>query len=138
MLPCSFLVKSFLWYTWKTTTFPSSPLDYFRFDYSIPFPFSCPTPILGGIRDSPCSVPPEWLPFYSVLLEDLSSFLLPGFEMFCFPITIAVSQAAQNISSPLQYSPASPSKAAWNRRSPLFEVRSSWFLNLHHRYVCGH
>ena len=112
---------SFLW----CTTLPSSPLGYFGFDYAIPSPFTCPTPILGGIWDGPCSVPPLLLPFYSVQLQNLCSFIPP------------VSQVTQNISSPLKYSPACPSKAAWNRRSPLLEVRRSWFLTLHPRYVCS-
>jgi len=125
MLPYSFVLMSFLWCTWNTTALPSSPLCYFGFDYAIHFPFSCPTPILGAIWDGPCSVPPVWLPFYSVLPQDLCSFLPP------------VSQVAHNISFTLQYSPVCPSKAAWNRGSPLFEVSRFWFLTLHRRYVCN-
>ena len=134
LIPCRFLL-SFLYYTWNATTLPSSPPGSFGFVYSNPFPFSCP--ILGGIWDGPCWVPPVWVPFCSLLLEDLCFFLPPGFEMLCFQITIAVSPAARNIFSPLHRSPTCRSKAAWNRGSPLLEVRRSWVLTLHRRYVCS-
>jgi hypothetical protein len=61
------------------------------------FPFSSLNPILGEIWDGPCWVSSLWVPFPSVLLEDLCYFLLPSFVLFSFLITIAVPPVARDI-----------------------------------------
>ena len=75
------------------------------------FPFSCPNLKLGGIWDGPCWVSLAWLPFSSVLLEDLCSSLLPSFVLLCFLTTIALPRVATDVFCPLQYNPACRSKA---------------------------
>ena len=124
----SFLLMSFLWCTRNTTTLPSFSLGSIGFIYSI-FPFYCPTPIVGAISDGPCWVLSIYLPFFSVLLQDLCSFLLPCFVLF-FLITIAVSPVARDIFCPLQYSPACRITAAGKRGAPLLP-QSSPFLVSH-------
>ena len=117
------------------TSFISSRLHRIRmFNF---FPFSCPTPTLGGLWDGPCWVSSVWLPLSSVLSEDLCSFLLPSCVLSCFLIVIAVSWVARDVCCPLRYSPACRSKAAWIRGSPLLEVHRSWFLTLHRRCICS-
>jgi len=70
------------------------------------FQLSCPTPMLCGHWDGPCWVPSVWLPFSSVLPEDLRSFLLPGCVLqFCFLIIIAVSRVVGDVFCPLQCTP---------------------------------
>jgi len=103
------------------TSFISSQFHRIRlFNF---FPFSCPTLMLGGLWDGPCWVSSVWLPFSSVLSEDLCSYLLPGCVLhFCFLIIIAVPRVARDVFCPLQCSPACRSKAAWIRGSPLLEV----------------
>ena len=75
------------------------------------FPFSCKTPMLGGIWDGPYWVSSVRLPLSSVLSEDLCSFLLPGCVLSCFLIVIAVPRVARDVFCPLRYRPACRIKA---------------------------
>jgi len=117
------------------TSFISSWFHRIRLFNSIPF--SCPTPMLGGLWDGPCWVSSVWLPFSSVLSEDLCSFLLLDCVLSCFLNIIAGPRVARDVLCPLRYSPACRSKAAWIPESPLLEVHRSWCLTLHRRCICS-
>jgi len=110
------------------TSFISSRPYWIRLFNS--FPFSCPTLMLGGLWGGPCCVSSVWLPFSSVMSEDLCSFLLPGCVLqFCFLIIIAVPRVAIDVFCPLQYNPACRSKAAWIWGSPLPKFTILGFLS---------
>ena len=71
------------------------------------FPFSCLSPMKGGICDSTLGV----VSLCSVLLDDLRPYLLPVFVSFCVLMSITIPRGTRDVFLLLRYCLARRSKA---------------------------